>query len=155
MTRLNRTVRLNHTADNMFELVSGIEQYPDFIRWIQSMKIEGMRETGNVRDCVGRAQVGFKGFSETFATRVVSDATVRTINVSLVDGPLKRLQNRWSFTPRGEATDVEFFVDFEFRNLLLRALAAANFEIAVNRILAAFTAEADRRSGKTSGQISR
>lgn len=119
------------------------------------MKIEGMRETGNVRDCVGRAQVGFKGFSETFATRVVSDATVRTINVSLVDGPLKRLQNRWSFTPRGEATDVEFFVDFEFRNLLLRALAAANFEIAVNRIMAAFTAEADRRYGKTSGQISR
>ena len=155
MTRLNRTVRLNHTADNLFDLVSGIEKYPDFIRWIQSMKVEGLRDNGNVRDCVGRAKVGFKGFNETFATRVVSDATARTINVSLVDGPLKRLQNRWVFTPRGDATDVEFFVDFEFRNLLLRALAAANFEIAVNRIMAAFTAEADRRYGKPSPQISR
>ena len=46
-------------------------------------------------------------------------------------------------------TDVDFYVDFEFKNIILRALAAANFELAVNLIMAAFVSEADRRYQKT------
>ena len=90
------------------------------------------------------------GVSETFATKVVSDAEARTVEVSLVRGPLKHLNNSWKFIPRGDSTDVEFFVDFEFKNLILRALASANFELAMNRIMAAFVSEADRRYGRSS-----
>ena len=150
MTRVRRTIRIDHTADNLFELVSGIETYPDFIKWILSMAVKPVNSSGTTMERIGTAQVGFRGFSETFATKVVSDAEARTVDVSLVRGPLKHLNNSWKFVPRGDATDVEFFVDFEFKNLILRALASANFELAMNRIMAAFVSEADRRYGRSS-----
>ncbi len=150
MTRVRRTIRIDHTADNLFELVSGIETYPDFIKWILSMAVKPISSSGTAVERIGTAQVGFRGFSETFATKVVSDAEARTVEVSLVRGPLRHLNNSWKFIPRGDATDVEFFVDFEFKNLILRALASANFELAMNRIMAAFVSEADRRYGRSS-----
>ena len=150
MTRVRRTIRIDHTADNLFELVSEIETYPDFIKWILSMAVKPLNSSGTTMKRIGTAQVGFRGFSETFATKVVSDAEARTVDVSLVRGPLKHLNNSWKFVPRGDATDVEFFVDFEFKNLILRALASANFELAMNRIMAAFVSEADRRYGRSS-----
>ncbi|HBH89021.1 type II toxin-antitoxin system RatA family toxin [Ponticaulis sp.] len=150
MTRVRRTIRIDHTADNLFELVSGIETYPDFIKWILSMAVKPVNSPGTTMERIGTAQVGFRGFSETFATKVVSDAEARTVEVSLVRGPLKHLNNSWKFIPRDDATDVEFFVDFEFKNLILRALASANFELAMNRIMAAFVSEADRRYGRSS-----
>ena len=150
MTRVRRTIRIDHTADNLFELVSGIETYPDFIKWILSMAVKPVSSSSTTMERIGTAQVGFRGFSETFATKVVSDAEARTVEVSLVRGPLKHLNNSWKFIPRGDSTDVEFFVDFEFKNLILRALASANFELAMNRIMAAFVSEADRRYGRSS-----
>lgn len=150
MTRVTRTIRIDHKADNLFELVSGIEKYPDFIKWILSMTVKPLSSSGVTLERIGTAQVGFRGFSETFATKVVSDAEARTVEVSLVRGPLKHLNNSWKFIPRGDSTDVEFFVDFEFKNLILRALASANFELAMNRIMAAFVSEADRRYGRSS-----
>lgn len=148
MTRFHRIVRIDHQPDDLFSLVSDIERYPQFIRWIQRMDVEQLSSHGSKLSRVGTAKVGFRGFSETMATRVDSDSVERRIDVQLVKGPLRRLQNRWSFKPAGSGSDVDFFVDFEFQNFLLRALAAANFELAVNRIMAAFVAEADRRFPK-------
>lgn len=148
MTSLRRTVRIDHTADNLFALVSEIDRYPQFIRWIKSMQVVPVSENGSAKTVIGKARVGFKGFSEKLATRVETHSEDRTIKVRLVEGPLNKLDNAWKFTPAGDATDVEFFVDFEFRNFILRALAAANFEIAVNLIMMAFIDEADRRYGK-------
>lgn len=145
MTRFHRVVRLDHKPDNLFELVSDIQSYPTFIRWIQSMKVDPVFASGDVEVRNGTARVGFKGFSETMSTRVESNSSDRTIRVSLIKGPLKKLDNSWTFKDADQGCDVDFYVDFEFRNILLRALAAANFEIAVNRIMAAFVAEADRR----------
>ncbi len=141
-------MRIDHTADNLFALVSDIERYPQFIRWIKSMQVVPVAESGPERTVVGNAKVGFKGFSEKLSTRVESNSDQKTIGVSLIEGPLNRLANEWKFIPVGQATDVEFFVDFEFRNFILRALAAANFELAVNLIMKAFVDEADRRYGK-------
>lgn len=145
MTRFHRVVRIDHEADNLFDLVSDISSYPAFIRWIQRMDVEQLEKIGPSNSRIGTAKVGFKGFSETMSTRVDTNSDARTIQVSLVRGPLRKLENRWKFIPVSKGCDVDFFVDFEFRNLILRALAAANFEIAVNRIMAAFVAEADRR----------
>ncbi len=152
MTKYNRVVRIDHKADDLFELVSDIDNYPKFIRWIQRMDVETLSSEGARTSRIGTAKVGFKGFSETMSTRVDTNSDDRTIHVSLVKGPLKHLENSWTFKPKGDRTDIEFSVDFEFRNFLLRALAAANFEIAVNRIMAAFIAEADRRYGKKQGR---
>ena len=147
MTRVRRTIRIDHTADNLFELVSGIETYPDFIKWILSMAVKPVSSSGTTMERIGTAQVGFRGFSETFATKVVSDAEARTVEVSLVRGPLKHLNNSWKFIPRGDSTDVEFFVDFEFKNMILQRLIGVVFTEAMSRIVRAFEDRAKKLYG--------
>ena len=113
------------------------------------MQVRPVSESPDESVRIGRARVGFSGFSELFATKVTANAIQKRVDVELVDGPLKRLENCWVFHDVGDATDVEFFIDFEFRNFILRALASANFELAFNKIMSAFIAEADRRYGKS------
>ncbi len=150
MAVYTRTLTLPHTADNLFDLVSGIRQYPDFIKWIRSMDVrEEASLSAHQLHLIGDARIGFKGFSERFVTRVEADKTARSIDVSLIKGPFKHLTNRWTFVPLDTGTRIEFFIDYEFRNFILRALAAANFDLAVSRIMEAFTSEADRRYQRT------
>ena len=142
-------IALPHRAENLFELVAGIERYPEFIRWVRSMRVSEKSTDGQITKCIGRAEVGFSRFRETFATRVLADEDEKTIKVALVDGPLRHLNNGWRFEPKPDGTTlVHFDVDFEFRNVILRALASANFQLAANRIMDAFIAEADRRYEK-------
>ena len=145
MTKVRRVIQIDHSVENLYELVSDIGRYPDFIKWIKSMRVDPVSTRGAETVVNGHAQVGFKGFSEPFSTKVVANESDKTIKVSLISGPLQRLANEWRFEPAPNGSKVHFYVDFEFRNFLLRALAAANFEIAMNRIMAAFVSEADRR----------
>lgn len=133
----------------MFDLVSDIGRYPEFIKWIRSMKVIERPSNDEVRRFRGEADVGFKGFSEAFATDIEADRSSRTINVKLAHGPFKALKNRWILEPDGQGcTKIDFFIDYEFRNPVLALLARANTELAVTRIMKAFRDEADRRYGR-------
>lgn len=149
LPKLFRQVKIPHEADDMFELISDIRRYPEFIKWIRSMKVTDKQQDGRVRRYRGEADVGFKGFSEVFATDVRADAQDRKIEVELAHGPFKKLRNSWSLKPDTQGnTLIDFFIDYEFRNPVLALLARANTELAVNRIMKAFRDEADRRYGK-------
>lgn len=140
---------LPYAAADLFELVTDIRTYPDFIRWIRSMRVTGERiDEDGKRHCLGEAVVGFSGLTERFATTVEADPETLTVRADLVRGPFRHLHNRWRFVPLGDAqTRVEFEIDYEFRNMVLRLLAKNNFGLAVNRLMGAFTDEAARRYG--------
>ena len=65
------------------------------------------------------------------------------IDTEYLDGPFRYLKSRWSFsdTPEGGCT-VSFFVDFEFRNAVLRRIIGVVFNEAMHRIVRAFEARA-------------
>ena len=148
LPKLSKQVRIPHRVDDVFELVSDISRYPEFIKWIRSMKVTEKPAVGVIRRFRGEADVGFKGFSEVFSTDVEANPDTRTINVELVHGPFRRLKNRWKLEEvSGAGTRIEFFIDYEFRNPVLALLARANTDLAVNRIMKAFQDEADRRYG--------
>ncbi len=139
-----------HSADLVFDLVADIGRYPDFIRWIRSMKVTPSYEEGSVKAFRGEADVGFKGFSERFGTDVIADSSARSIKVDLAHGPFRHLRNRWTIKPDGQGhANVDFFIDYEFRNPVLSLLARANTALAVSKIIQAFKDEADRRFGPT------
>ncbi len=132
----------------MYELVKDIRRYPEFIRWIHRMQVSGEAEEHDQYTCTSEVDVRFKGFDERFSTHIKADRAARRIEVSLVRGPFRHLRNRWQFDPQDDGrTRVHFFIDYEFRNPLLGLLARANSRLAVERIIAAFRAEADRRYG--------
>ncbi len=132
---------------DMFDLVSNIKRYPEFVKWITALRVLNPKEQDGVEECVGEAVVAFKGFTHTFATRVKTQAEKRQVHVSLVKGPLKHLENSWAFIPQGDGTLIRFGVDYEFSNFVLRALARANHDYAVQRIMETFLTEAERRYG--------
>lgn len=144
--KLSKKITIPHGADEVFELVAQIDRYPEFIKWIRSMDVSETNTEGPIRYYRGEADVGFKGFSERFATDITADPMSRTIKVDLAHGPFRHLRNRWEMKPQGQDhTVVDFFIDYEFRNPVLSLLARANTGIAVNKIMQAFRDEADRR----------
>jgi coenzyme Q-binding protein COQ10 len=63
--------------------------------------------------------------------------------VDYISGPLKRLQNDWTFRPtENGGTALEFHVDFEFRSKLFEKLAGAFFHEAFKRMVASFETRA-------------
>ena len=144
-----------HTPDNLFDLISDVERYPSFIRWIRRLRIVSGDARPPEADFVAEADVGFKGFSERFATRVEAVKTQKTIRVSLVRGPFKRLNNLWRIEETAHGSRVSFSIDYVFSNPILAFLAKSNLNRAVNAIMNAFLSEADRRYPRVARDVTK
>ncbi|WP_333585975.1 type II toxin-antitoxin system RatA family toxin [Phenylobacterium sp.] len=130
---------LPYGPDQLFDLVGDVERYPQFVPWLTSMRTWNLRQVGDGVDMLdAEAGVGFSFLKERFATRVRRDRPARTIQVSLLSGPFRKLENRWRFHPIDAGTQIEFEIDFEFKSRLLAALLAANFHHAVDRLIGCF-----------------
>lgn len=135
-----------YTPDQLFELVSDISRYPDFIKWIKALRVSAPKQDGALHSSIGEAVVGFKGFTESFSTSVETHSEHKTVSVKLVRGPFRKLENDWQFVSNGKGgAIIDFKIDYEFSNFVLRALASANRDVAIELIMAAFLDEAKRR----------
>ncbi len=76
-------------------------------------------------------------FRETFRSEVTLDRP-RQVQVRYLDGPFRYLNNTWTFTEVAGGTQVDFFVDFEFRSRLLQAVIGTVFNEAVRLMVRAF-----------------
>ena len=141
---------LPYAPDQLFRLVGDVEAYPDFVPWINAMRTWNARRLGEGVDAVdAEAGVGFAFLKERFSTRVRRDAANRQIDVSLLSGPFKKLENRWRFLDAGHGcTRVEFDIDFAFKSRLLEALLTANFASAVEKLMRCFEARAKALYGE-------
>lgn len=135
--RLTRV--LPYTPDQLFQLVGDVERYPEFVPWITSLRVWNRQDPGGgVTLLDAEAAVGFSFLKERFSTRVRRDGAARTIDVNLLSGPFRKLQNRWRFVEHPEGVCVEFEIDFEFKLGFLDRLLNANFDHAVSRLIQCF-----------------
>jgi len=135
--RLRR--RLAYTPGQLFDLVADVERYPEFIRWVESLRSYDRRPEGEgIETLNAEARVRFALIRERFATRVRLDRRAFAIHVDLLSGPFRRLECDWRFLAEGEGTCLEFAIDFEFGSRLLERLLAANFDLAVGKLMASF-----------------
>ena len=130
---------LPYTPEQLLELVGDVERYPEFVPWINGMRTWNARDLGEGVDTLdAEAGVGFSFLKERFATRVRRNRAVRSIEVSLLSGPFRKLVNRWDFFEAEGGARVEFDIDFEFKSRLLDGMLTANFHHAVDRLMACF-----------------
>lgn len=135
--RLKRV--LPYTPEQLFHLVGEVEDYPAFVPWVTGMRTTNRRlDDGGASVLDAEASVGFKFLTESFATRVRRDPLHRRVEVELIRGPFRRLKNHWVFHDHPLGTEVEFFIDFEFKSRLLQAVLEANFNRAVDRLISCF-----------------
>ncbi|MCR5880429.1 type II toxin-antitoxin system RatA family toxin [Phenylobacterium sp. J367] len=142
---------LPYEPDQLFRLVGDVAKYPEFVPWITAMRTWNARHLSDGVEAVdAEAKVGFAFLKERFATRVRRDGHERQIDVSLLSGPFKKLENRWRFLDAGKGcTRIEFDIDFQFKSRLLEAMLAANFNHAVDRLMDCFEARAKTLYGET------
>jgi coenzyme Q-binding protein COQ10 len=130
--------QVRFSAEQMFALVADIEKYPEFVPLCTGLTVLSRRQTPDGEELTARMSIGYKSIAETFTTRVVVDSPNKRIHVSYLDGPFKRLENRWKFLDDPSGSTVDFFIDYEFRSMLLGALMGAMFDQAFRRFTHAF-----------------
>ena len=155
MPSFRNSKRVNHRADEMFDLVADVECYPEFVPLCTGMKVRRRQRDFSGRETlIADMSVGYGAIHEQFASRVTLDSSRRKILVEYIDGPFSHLQNIWTFRPEGEdptsgACRVEFFIDYAFKNRMLSHLMGAMFDNAFRKFADAFLARADVVYGKT------
>jgi len=82
--------------------------------------------------------VSFKVFREKFGSRVVLDEPRLGLDIEYLDGPFKHMRSRWRFRDVEGGCEVDFHVDFEFRNAVLQKIIGVVFNEAMQRIVRAF-----------------
>ena len=138
MPRHAETRRLAYTPLQMFDLVADIGRYAEFLPWVQAMRIRSAEADVVTADMV----VGFKMVRERFTSRVTLTRPDK-IHVDYISGPLKYLKNDWVFrTAPDGGCDIDFSVDFEFRNKMFERLAGMFFHEAFRRMVDAFETRA-------------
>jgi coenzyme Q-binding protein COQ10 len=152
MPQFSSKRRVRHDAAQMFDLVADVEKYPEFVPLCESLRVKSRTAKGEgVEVVVAAMTVAYKLVRETFTSRVTLDRPNVEILVEYLDGPFKRMENRWTFRPQGEGVcDVEFFIDYEFRSRILAMLMGAMFDAAFRRFAAAFEKRADEVYGRVS-----
>jgi len=132
MTAHSELRRVPYTPQQMFDLVSDVGSYPKFIPWISGSRVR--KKTGDAETGVtfeADLVIAFAVFRESYTSLVktfpAGDDDIARIDIEAISGPFNKL-----------VCDMEFDVDFAFRNRLMQRAAGAAFDIAMRKIAGAF-----------------
>ncbi|MBU2890923.1 MULTISPECIES: type II toxin-antitoxin system RatA family toxin [Celeribacter] len=142
------TKHLPFSADQMYALVADVENYPKFLPWNAAARIRSRTDMGDHELMLADLVISFKVFREKFGSRVKLYPEERRIDTEYLDGPFRYMKSWWKFTPAEDGgCDIEFFVDFEFKNAILQGVIGMVFNDAMQRIVRAFERRAQELYG--------
>lgn len=144
---------MRYSPRQMYDLVADVARYPEFLPLCEALSVRERRPAapGPGETLTADMTVGYKQFHETFVTRVDLMPDLPRIDVTYLDGPFKRLENRWQFLPADGGCEVDFFIDYEFKSLMLGLVVGAVFDAAFRRFTEAFEARAGVIYGPPAG----
>lgn len=148
MPKHHETRKLPYSAQQMYDLVGDVGNYPNFIPWISAARITSQRDTDSGEVLEADLVISFKVFRERFGSRVTKDHDDMRIDTEYLKGPFRHMNSTWQFRDaEGGGCEVFFDVDFEFKNRILGSAAQMFFNDAMQRIVRAFEREAAARYG--------
>ncbi|HGG03830.1 MAG TPA: type II toxin-antitoxin system RatA family toxin [Aliiroseovarius sp.] len=132
-----------YTPEQIYDMVADVARYPEFLPWNSAARIRSRRDLGDGREEVlADLVISFKVFRERFTSRVILTPDIRRIDTEYLDGPFKYMRSYWHMHDHPDGCEVEFFVDFEFRNALLQKVIGVVFNEAMQRVVRAFETRA-------------
>ena len=124
-------------------MVLDIEKYPEFVPWCLDSKVHEKKNKGDTVEIIADLTIGKSFFKETYKSFVIYSKSADTIYVTSMEGSLKYLENKWFFKDLGEASQVEFQVDFELKNKMLNLFMNKSFDLGLIKIADAFQKRAN------------
>lgn len=143
MKTVQKSVLIWYSAQEMFDLVTDVERYPQFLPWCDQTKVLARDGQGMLAE-IG---IAFAGIKQKFTTRN-THIPGRELHVKLVSGPFSSLDGHWTFTPVGEQGERACRIDLElkygFQNLALAALVGPVFDKIAGTMVDAFVKRAEQ-----------
>lgn len=139
MAFVEKTVLVPHSAEQMFNLVDRVEEYPQFLPWCGGASVAEQDGT-TVHATV---HIDYHHIKQHFTTKNVRTPP-HQIDLTLQDGPFRHLDGHWRFIPLNEAAcKIEFRLHYEFSSKLLEKLVGPVFQYIANSFLDAFIQRAE------------
>ncbi|MEF1227000.1 SRPBCC family protein [Vibrio fortis] len=138
MPKVTRSALVSFSAEQMFDLVNDVARYPEFLPGCSGSRVIESSDSA----MVASVDVSKAGISKTFTTsnRLAEGAEIL---MELVDGPFKKLQGGWYFTPLDDqACKVELKLEFEFSSRMIEMAFGKIFNELTSNMVNAFTQRA-------------
>jgi ribosome-associated toxin RatA of RatAB toxin-antitoxin module len=146
MKSVHKSVLIWYSAEEMFNLVTAVDQYPQFLPWCDHAKVLTTTESGMQAE-IGIAMGAVK---QTFTTQNIH-VPARQVAMKLISGPFSKLEGTWDFTPVGDiaqrACKTELRLKYGFDNPVLAALVGPVFDKIAATLVDAFVKRADQVYG--------
>ena len=144
----SETKRLPYTARQMYDLVADVGSYPQFLPWNAAARIRSRQPVAGGGEVMeADLVISFKVFRERFGSRVTLWPEQMRIDTEYLDGPFRHMKSNWAFRDIPGGCEVDFHVDFEFRNAILGKVIGVVFGEAMTRIVRAFEDRARKLYG--------
>ena len=113
MALVEKTVLVAHSAEQMFNLVDRVEEYPQFLPWCGGASVNEL-DGATVHATV---HIDYHHLKQHFTTENVR-MPPHQIDITLQDGPFQHLDGSWRFIPLSDsACKIEFRLHYEFYRL--------------------------------------
>ncbi|MDP1656042.1 MAG: type II toxin-antitoxin system RatA family toxin [Hylemonella sp.] len=146
MKTVHKSVLIWYSPQEMYELVTGVADYPKFLPWCDHAKVLEQHASGVTAE-VG---ISFSGIRQTFTTRN-EHVPGREVTMQLINGPFSKLEGSWTFAPVGEghqrACKVELTLHYGFSNAVLGKLVGPVFDRIAASLVDAFVKRAEQVYG--------
>jgi ribosome-associated toxin RatA of RatAB toxin-antitoxin module len=143
MAMVEKSVLIERSAQQMFDLVDDVEGYPGFLPWCSQTRVEFRDE----RKTVATLHVNYRSVKTHFTTENEKKIPL-SMSIKLVDGPFRRLEGLWYFKPLAEnACKIEFRLSYEFSSKVFEKVIGPVFSQIANTFVDAFVMRANQFYG--------
>ena len=125
---------INHTPQNLYNLVSDVKKYPEFLPWCLGARVKNLLQNEFDADLI----IGFKIYKEVYSSQILLDPNNYKIIVNYKDGPFEYMNNYWLFKENSAGCEIEFMVEFKFKSIFLQTVMESLFSEAVKKMVKAF-----------------
>lgn len=140
MPTITRSALVEHAASDMYQLVTDVDRYPEFLPWCKAARV--LEQTEDSQTATVTIDERMKSASFTTRNQLVP---AEAIHMTLVDGPFRQLSGTWRFKSLAEnACRVELEIDFEFKTKVFAIMMSPAFSKICDTMVDAFVRRANQ-----------
>ena len=133
MSLIERFAHVNYSCEQMFQLVNDVNGYPEFLPGCLGATLVSESET----EIVASLEVGKGPIRQSFTTKNFLQ-TNRQVEMTLLEGPFKKLHGVWTFTELSpNSCKIALSIEFELSGMLKFAFGGVFSQVA-NAMVEAF-----------------
>ena len=146
MKKLLKSVLIWYSPEEMFRLVTDVDQYKNFLPWCHQSKV--LQSNGLEMDA--EVGIGMAGLNQVFVTHNTHIEN-REVHMKLIKGPFSNLDGTWTFEPVGDnsqrACKVTLSLEYGFASATLAAVVGPVFDKIAASLVDAFVKRAEQVYG--------